>query len=104
MAEAVPSYTSSLNTHTSHRSSDRSTDWGLLPCKPLSFRPLQVFEASPSYTSQPGAGVVINFNGARALEAINPAMLHRWVQAGRTIQAYILSIRCHMRYCGYTVY
>lgn len=40
----------------------------------------QVFEAAPSYNSQPGAGVVINYNGARALEAIDPAMLHKWVQ------------------------
>ncbi|KAG2446748.1 hypothetical protein HYH02_008309 [Chlamydomonas schloesseri] len=35
---------------------------------------LKVLEASPSYTQQ-GAGVLLNVNGARALEAIHPRLL-----------------------------
>ncbi|KXZ45563.1 hypothetical protein GPECTOR_53g149 [Gonium pectorale] len=37
---------------------------------------LKVFEASPAYTHQ-GAGVGLAANGAKALEALNPTLLHR---------------------------
>ncbi|KAG2492707.1 hypothetical protein HYH03_009120 [Edaphochlamys debaryana] len=40
---------------------------------------VKVFEAAPAYREQ-GAGVLVQANGGRALEAIDPALLHRLVQ------------------------
>ncbi|KAG2498560.1 hypothetical protein HYH03_003311 [Edaphochlamys debaryana] len=42
---------------------------------------LKVFEAAPAYREQ-GAGVLVQANGGRALEALDPRIMHRLVSVG----------------------
>ena len=50
----------------------------------------QVFEASPVFRTQ-GSGVLIQTNGARALQAIHPGLMHRCVSLGLCV--------CTVRVC-----